>query len=377
MITLDSIEEKVLDEKGHVAKKLIFPDIMREHYNDDPIYFNKKYTQAKRSIENNVKLSYCYICHEDKESLCNSHHIPRFCLKNIASNGNLINCGFMYDFPIDISSDKPIKGINNSGTFHLICNRCDSSLFQDYENPNNYDIKPTNKIMSEIAMKNALKFIYKRLHESYTYDLIDDDTRGRITNQDLIEYEKDFQYAKKAYDKSDKWDDYFYLGWYKRLNYVVPIAFQGAVCVPIDLEGNTINDVYEEGEKYRVQDLQVCIFPLVDSTVVFLFNRTKHRHYSGFYKQLKKLDTSDALSAINFLVFAYTEDYFISPEMKSVVEDFNLKDVGVSGMEHILDAVKFKNSYERPNFTKLQSESCNFSLRDTIPNLLSEEYKLR
>lgn len=27
------------------------------------------------------------------------------------------------------------KVVNNSGTFHIICNNCDNKYFKDYENP--------------------------------------------------------------------------------------------------------------------------------------------------------------------------------------------------------------------------------------------------
>lgn len=30
------------------------------------------------------------------------------------------------------------KGVEEAGTFHLICNECDSKIFSDYENPDNY-----------------------------------------------------------------------------------------------------------------------------------------------------------------------------------------------------------------------------------------------
>lgn len=49
------------------------------------------------------------------------------------------------------------KGVNESGTFRLICRTCDSKIFSDYENPNNYVNKPTSKMLAQIAMKNYFK----------------------------------------------------------------------------------------------------------------------------------------------------------------------------------------------------------------------------
>ena len=56
-------------------------------------------------------------------------------------------------------------GVNRSGTFNYICKKCDGTFFQDYENPNNIEKYPTDKMLAEIAVKNILLQISKRAVE--------------------------------------------------------------------------------------------------------------------------------------------------------------------------------------------------------------------
>lgn len=57
------------------------------------------------------------------------------------------------------------KGIREAGTFQLICRECDSVIFQEYENEDNYKKEPNGMMLAQIAMKNYLKAISKRLNE--------------------------------------------------------------------------------------------------------------------------------------------------------------------------------------------------------------------
>ena len=56
-------------------------------------------------------------------------------------NGKVLTLNSLIDNPL--LDDQ--KGVNDAGTFKIICRECDSSIFSDYENPNNYTAKPTQK----------------------------------------------------------------------------------------------------------------------------------------------------------------------------------------------------------------------------------------
>lgn len=122
----------------------------------DPIDAKKKVGAFLKSIQQDSKPNKCILCGQHKTSFCNSHSVPRMCLKNIAVNGKVLQAnGLVGADVIDVE-----KGINNSGTFHFICNECDSKAFQDYENPDTWtEIAPTDKVLSQIALKDVLLMV--------------------------------------------------------------------------------------------------------------------------------------------------------------------------------------------------------------------------
>ena len=50
----------------------------------DPIEAKKKVCSFLRSVQNDSKPDKCILCGQPKTSFCNSHSVPRMCLKNIA-----------------------------------------------------------------------------------------------------------------------------------------------------------------------------------------------------------------------------------------------------------------------------------------------------
>ena len=69
----------------------------------------------------------CLLCGKEG-GFCDSHTIPKFCLENIAWNGELNSFNTLIDSKI-LSTD---CGISNAGIFRIICKSCDGRVFQDY-----------------------------------------------------------------------------------------------------------------------------------------------------------------------------------------------------------------------------------------------------
>lgn len=110
-----------------------------------------------------AKPTICIICGKPKTSFCNSHSVPQMALRPIAENGIVLQASAVLGVDekiIDIEN-----GVNKSGTFNYICNVCDNSFFQDYENPDIIVRPPTDKILAEIAVKNMLLQLSKRAVE--------------------------------------------------------------------------------------------------------------------------------------------------------------------------------------------------------------------
>lgn len=271
------------------------------------------------------------------------------------------------------------KGVNESGTFHLICRECDNKIFKEYETPSNYKDKPISKMLAQIAMKNYLRSIDKRLLEISLYDNMNStfnisrefyDQKQSVNSLDLQEYDNGFRRAKKVYEKS--WNNEYYLFYYEKLNYVVPIAFQSNITLLSDFEGNVINDIYNVLPNYCTKDVHICIFPLKDCSVIMMFIDSRdQKRYRAFYKQFGKLSNNDKLAAINYIIFCYSEDIFINKDIdKDIISNEKLIEASRKTVDEV-SAI--------PITSPLKGASENFDLarRNEIPNLLLEKYKAK
>ena len=173
----------------------------KDFSNEELILINKRMSKIKKIAQENAKLNKCYYCKKENIQYCNSHSIPKFALKNISINGELLYTNKLIKLPFE----KEEKGLNEAGTFKIICRDCDSYIFKDYENAENYLTVPTPKMLAEISLKNYLKIISKRLVEIEMYDQAYSlttnpfnikmlDEKQKINRIDLKEYEK---YSKK------------------------------------------------------------------------------------------------------------------------------------------------------------------------------------
>ena len=268
-----------------------FPQIDKKERKEEIIEAQKKVKKILKDSRNQAKKKTCYYCGKPCDGFCNSHTVPAFCLKNIADKGKVYYANTIIDLPI-LKAD---KGVNEAGTFHLICRECDGKIFQDYEEPLNYEDMPTIKMLAQIDMKNNLKFISKRLMEKELYDLMYERMgastdyvfqKQNISDLDLKEYEDSFRHAKKCALKPFTGE--YYIGFYKKLEYRVPVAFQDFIAMIADLEGNIINNIYNKDPKYVIRNISLCIFPFEKNSIIMLFVDKYNRRYSKFFKQLQR-----------------------------------------------------------------------------------------
>lgn len=354
--------------------KLEFEKEDSEILNSNIIDYKKKLNGILSEARKSAKMKKCIYCGKETNSFCNSHSIPAFSLKNIATNGELFYSNALIKFPLsDID-----KGVNKSGTFQIICRECDSKIFQEYENPNNYENILTPQMVAQIAMKNYLKAISKRLNEYAIYDIVkrnSSDFKGiancmqDIGNIDLNEYKQGFEKAKRLSKKN--WDGEYYVFYYNKLNYVVPIAFQGSVALVVDLDGQVVNDIYCQNPNYHIEDMHICIFPLKDSSIVMMFVDSEFKRYRNFYKNFRKLSPEEKLSVVNYIIFLYSEDIFFSKEIPNdILQNKNLIDISKQ------TSIALANN-PFVNVIEDAKKIYDLSKNNNIPNLLSEKYKLR
>lgn len=320
------------------------------------------------------KLEKCFYCGKETTSFCNSHSIPAFCLRNIAVDGQLLHSNKLVNFPLmDFE-----KGIKNAGTFQLICKECDSKIFQQYEEPNNYENEVTPKMVAQIAMKNYLKAISKRLNEHAIFDILKEvnpnyneltKSMQYIQDVDLNEYKKGFEKAKRLSKKN--WPGEYNVFYYEKLDYVVPIAFQSSLSLVVDLDGQVVNDIYYENPKYKLEDFHISIFPLENKSVVMILVDSSYKRYRNFYKKFNKLSREEKLSIVNYIIFLYSEDIFFS---KSIASD-------ILDNKDLIDVSKQSAMAISPNTSRKVIENAkeiyDLSKHNKIPNLLNEKYKVR
>ena len=88
-----------------------------KNYSHNKITYNKLMSKIQAKARQEAKLNYCYYCKKEVSSFCNSHSVPQFCLRRIAADGKVYNANTLIDLPFMRSE----QGVNEAGTFQLIC----------------------------------------------------------------------------------------------------------------------------------------------------------------------------------------------------------------------------------------------------------------
>lgn len=339
---------------------------------DKKIHVNKLASRINREARERAKEATCCVCGKDCTSFCNSHSIPQFSLQHIAEGGKVAQ---VLQGEVPMMGDD--TGLNKAGTFHLICRECDSSIFQEYENPDAYSQQPTERMLAQIAMKDELHMISKRKHEIELYDLMEQQfdnfhslgTGKSIEELDLAEYQLSLRYAMKTL--SDNKEGRYNLCFCRLLDYVVPMATQASLCLVGDFEDGIINNIYNFSEQYHMASIHVAVFPLEKTSIVLLFVESGIKRYRKFVRQLNKLEPEDQLAAINYMVFSYTENTFLCPSVyRKVKKNANF-------MEVCRRTTIAETPIAFVDPLKVAIEEFSFSKRNAIPNLLSREYAIK
>lgn len=346
-------------------------------FTDDEIvnlkkYYNKILHEARKKATDPT----CFYCKKENTGLCNSHFVPKSYLKNIATDGKvyIVNC--LLDIPIaDIDS-----GLNNTGTFHLICRDCDGKIFRDYENFD-YSKEPTYDILAQIELKNYLKYIYKSKVNYYKVVLTEEKigvnpftkNQKEIELLDIDAYSKKFFKIKKSLNS--KHNSHYNLFYYKKLNYIVPVAFQCLITLAYDFNGCLINNIYNYSKNSNIEHIHICIFPLKETSIVMMFYNEKSQRYRNFRKQFCKFCESDQLSIINYIMFKYSEDIFFSKKIdKIILQNEELIKTARSTLLVESDIADKSTRIQRGlEHARIEFDLNKFS---TIPNLLDEKFKI-
>lgn len=342
---------------------------------DDLIDIRKKINRHFSHAREDGKLDHCYYCGKQKTSFCLSHSVPKFCLKPISSGKELLTLNAFLNLPFADFDE----GASEAGTFKIICRECDSKIFREYENPNSYRSEPTDQMLAQIAMKNYLQLISKRNIEIASLMIAQAELgadpnsviyQNQIKNLDLRDFENGFQRAKLGSVKDR--GGWYYLCFYKKLSYQIPLAFQAAITMINDMSGNIINDIFYMEPAYQTAQIHLAAFPFQDESIILAFIDSRDSpRYRPFYKQLSRLSLIDQLTVINFLIFGYSENLFISKSIdQSIFENEELISVCKQG-------IFSSGSFDDQDKLSVAVQDYDWSKRSRIPNLLSKDYCLK
>ena len=327
------------------------------------VYIKRRMNDFFKKARKMSKQEECFYCGKKENKFCKSHSIPKFILKNIESKeGKILNNNSILEVP----AVKDINGTKEAGTFSLICRDCDSKIFADYENSSFEKEELNQKILAQISMKINLKTIYRKINNKNENILLYNEfnyskakNNNEVVDMDLLEAIKEFEKAKEINLKLKKEEYHIY--YYKELEYVVPIAFQNSVALYLDLDDSIINDIYYYDKDYEIKNMYICIFPLKEKSILFMYVDDDSKRYRPFFRKFNKMSEEKQLELINYIIFLYSENIFISPDIKrTLLQDYKLKKasrtskfdnyIGIVPLKMLKEEYTLSNSAEIPNF---------------------------
>lgn len=340
--------------------------------NIDKIEYKKEINLIMQQARAMAKPEHCLLCGEPQTGFCNSHSVPRFTLKSIAESGKV----FLATKILGTESFDVESGVNNSGTFHLICNKCDGTFFQDYESQDNMLNNVTDKMLAEIVVKdillqldrkNIVKYFYK-IWQQHKHTFLNPEDLYATLEFDIKNYTEEMNFHKDIALNSVTGG--YQILHYEILPYKIPIAFQSAIALDRDIEGLKVNDLHDFPDmNYRFQHLHIAGFPMEKSSCILAFYHKRDKRYRKLRHQFNSVSENTKLQYLNYLIFAYTENYFISKRILTELEtNTKLKQLS-------------SEANGRPNFGLFDEHNSYgagyipVSMND-IPNFLSKEWAI-
>ena len=201
----------------------------------------------------------------------------------------------------------------------------------------------SNKTLEDTSQK------IKDLHNSFDYDIED------FQNEILLHKTAIEDNLKGAYQ----------IIFHEVLPYKTPIAFQGSLTLIRDMYEYSVNDTSNHSKNNRIQKLHLAILPLKEKTMVLAFYHKRDWKYRSLKSQFNSSDRLKKLDFLNYLIFAYTENYYFSPTIKEKIRT-NEKLVLLS-----------QELFGEPNLGQYVGvDSYKRVEPDEIPNFLLEEWAI-
>lgn len=321
-----------------------------------------------KKIEQLTKPDHCLLCGKENVSICNSHIVPKFILKCIASEGKVSYGPSLYNLANDFF--ETTKGVNNAFTFHLICRDCDKKMFSSYESEESilsFDTLPNdkkNRVLTEMALKSHLAHIYSKAkslnlrREMYPLELEMRYRFGLPTAFD-IDIKEHFQYIKSLTNRGKRSSFTFDILYNELLDYQVGLASQTIIAYQYDLTGKQIFDPHDFSTVNFTKYFYLMILPCNGKTrILFYIERKYVNLVQPIISQFNKLSPEEKLHFLFVSLIIYDEQFYMNPKLqqkikkdKSLVKLYSTTDPdwgNSDSCKKIKDFRKYKNYLINP-----------------------------
>lgn len=158
-------------------------------------------------------------------------------------------------------------------------------------------------------------------YEYPTFEIIEE-----IQQLDTKDYMEELSLYQDILNK-DTCNNFKVIMW-EQVPYVVPIATQTLIALPKDAEGIEINNIYDMNSDVRMQNIHIGVFPLSGYSIVYAFYHRRDKLYRRLHHQMNSMSLEKKLGLINYWIFKYTENYYMSPDIQNVLDaDDKLKEL--------------------------------------------------
>ena len=289
--------------------------------------FRKQYSNGLHKAEKAAKPAFCLVCGKEK-SLCNSHIVPRFILKEIDEKGMVCYSHSLVNYLDNIIDSK--KGINNAFNFYLICRDCDKALFANYEDQNSIlkfedlDHNKQRLVLIEMALKTHFAHIFHKQKNCCLNSMLypeGSSQRFYLKSACDFDVEEHRQYLLDLLCARECTSFDFEVLYNKLLDYEVGMATQTIIAYMFDLQGKQLFDPHNFVTTLLSKYFYLMILPINGKTRVLFYIEKKNVPFvKSIIEQFNALTEEEKLHFIFISLIVYDEQFYINPVLQKTIK---------------------------------------------------------
>lgn len=337
---------------------------------EEDISFNKTFNKRIYEANRMGVLSKCSLCGKDITGRANSHSIPQSILKNIKTDGHYcqITCAVADGLVFGPFGRMNRTGLNNTGTFHLLCKECENRTFINYENLTLLESVATqgsqlltDTVLAEIMLKSALREKHKKeLSKNLTTivnEMLNEENKNWNTSTladelNLCEYSHYIERCVKIIN--DELTNQFNVFYFDVLDHQSHYACQTLLAIQKTVTNKAINNVYNYDPNYNIALSQFVVFPLKEKTICLGYClKEDEERLMPFIDYINDLSILPKRKLFQSTLFLYSEEIFTNEmSIKELIKDkisLNFIEMGIEGGWTTESKIKNNELITKPN----------------------------